>query len=184
MQTSVFSTLQRTLIILTAQIVRRCVSRCGRSEGPGTYEDLTYNSFIVINNTLAIVGGVAPHSPPNNILGVQSSNGTPSVTVATPYKTFSLESFWFGCDADLQQGSVNVAKQCTLTVAAFQKANDQEIATASYTFTPPENPVTQPPMVQAVLPNEFEGASMVTFIQSDSTLTGFGIDNMAYTAST
>lgn len=40
------------------------------------------------------------------------------------------------------------------------------------------------PMVQAVLPSGFENVYMVTIIQNDPTLTGFGIDNLGYTAST
>lgn len=114
------------------------------ASGLGTYNALTYNSFIVVSNSLALAGGVAPHSPPNNIItgaSFQSTNGTPSITVAPPYTKFSLNSFWFGCDAELQEAVVNVATQCTITLAAFEEASEEEVAVASYTFTPPEDQV-------------------------------------------
>ncbi len=101
-----------------------------------------------------------------------------------PYKTFSLKSFYFGCDADLDQGLVNQAVQCTITLAAFKKASNQEVAVASFTFTPPANLVTQVPMIQAVLPNGFENVYNVTIVTNNPSVIVFGVDNLEYTFST
>ena len=76
-----------------------------------------------------------------------------------------------------------MATQCTVTVAAFVKAGGQEVAVASFTFTPPEKVVGQVPMVEAVLPKEFMGVYRVTIIEDDPGVNGLGIDNLAYTVS-
>ncbi len=95
-----------------------------------------------------------------------------------------MKSFWFGCDADLDQGAANQAVQCTITLAAFTKGNDQEVAVASFTFTPPENVLEAVPMIQAVLPSGFENVYNVTIIQNDAEVIEFGIDNLEYSVST
>ena len=111
-------------------------------------------------------------------------NGTPSVTVAPPYKTLTLKDFWFGCDAELQEVAANVAVQCTITVAAFKKGNGQEVAVASFTFTPPAKAMTQVPMIHAVLPSGFANVYNITIIQDDPAVNGLGIDNLNYVVST
>lgn len=95
-----------------------------------------------------------------------------------------MKRFWFGCEADLDQGQAEVAVQCTITLAAFEKANDQEVAVASFTFTPPENVVKEAPMIQAVLPSGFENVYSVTIIQNNAEVVEFGIDNLEYSVST
>lgn len=90
----------------------------------GTYEELAYTSFSVISTSNTLAGGIAPHSAPMFVGSTPNANATPSITVVPPYKTFSMKRFWFGCEADLDQGQAEVAVQCTITLAAFEKAND------------------------------------------------------------
>lgn len=149
-----------------------------------TYDFLAYSSFSVLSNSLDLEGGIAPHSEPIYVGPDPQPTVTPSFAVVPPYKTFSLKSFWFGCDADLDQGLANQAVQCTVTLAAFKEASDQEVAVASFTFTPPPNLVTQVPMIQAVLPDGFENVYSVTIVQNDPSVIGLGIDNLEYTVST
>lgn len=60
------------------------------------------------------VGGVAAESPPNTALtaaDVQLTNGTPSFTIAKPYKSFSFFDFYFGCVVRSDEGVLGVATQ-------------------------------------------------------------------------
>ena len=78
------------------------------------------------------------------------------------------------------EGTVGLATQCTVTVAGFAKKGGQEVAIASYTFSPPPNPVGQVAMIHAVLPDSFHVPLYnVTMIQSGTT-NSLWIDNMIY----
>lgn len=116
-------------------------------------------------------------------MGPDPQSPTGIITVVPPYKTFSLKSFWFGCDADLDQGVVNVATQCTITVAAFIEAGGQQVGVAEFTFTPPLSVVTPVPMIQAVLPNDFENVYNVTIVRNNPSVIALGLDNLEYTVS-
>ncbi|KAL6716655.1 hypothetical protein ACLMJK_006223 [Lecanora helva] len=153
----------------------------------GTYKGLTYEAFVVggppLGVSLPSVGGVAAQSGHNyavseivrNVL-----NGTTSVVVASPYKSVSLLDFYFGCSTATANGVVKEAIECTITVAGFQKSKNQEIALASYTFTPPVSPVKPVPMIHAVLPSTFHQALYnITFANSNP-LASTEIDNFHY----
>ena len=66
-------------------------------KGPGTYKDLTYNAWVVVGSSgipFGGLGGLVKHSPPNFIVRdstYQSTNGTPTFTVAAPYKSASFK---------------------------------------------------------------------------------------------
>ena len=93
-----------------------------------------------------------------------------------PWKAIALTF----CDTNLQ---VAVTTQCTITVTAFQKSSDKEIAIASFTFTPPLKPVGQVPMVQAVLPSSFNKVYKIAVVQNNPATQSLGIDNLVYTVS-
>lgn len=78
-----------------------------------------------------------------------------------------------------------MATQCTLVIAAFEKASEQKVAVAaaSSTFIPPEDRVTLVPAIQAVLPGGFVSVYIVTVIENVPALDGLGIDNLEYTVS-
>lgn len=133
------------------------------------------------------VGGLALVSPPNRIISqVQNrlTNGTASFTVAKPYKSLGLLDFFFGCTARTPEGTVALAAECTITVAGFLRGSDKEIALASFTFTPPPNPVTPVPMIHAVLPDTFEQPIFNVTVQPDDDLLSVLIDNLHYSVST
>lgn len=107
--------------------------------------------------------------------------GTPSVAVTAPYSSLALLDFYFGCVTRTNVGSASVATHCTITVAGFVKNNDQEVAVASYTFTPPVSPVAPVPMMHAVLPDSFKQQLVkVTMIETTPLTTGLLIDNLHY----
>lgn len=106
----------------------------------GTYEDITYNSFTLVDGADETVGGIATHTEPNDILTSseqQATNGTPSLTITNPYTSLGLVNFWFGCVAHTGEAVAGLALQCTITVAGFESSSDEEVALASFTFTPP-----------------------------------------------
>ena len=80
--------------------------------------------------------------------------------------------------------AANQAVQCTVTLAAFKKAGMQEVAVASYTFTPPAGLLTNVSMIQAVLPSGFQNVYNVTVIENNPAVNGLGMDNLDYTVST
>ena len=138
----------------------------------GTYKYLKYQAWVTpISAVTAVpvrVGGVATQSPPGRILtasDVQLREGTPSFTVAAPYKSFGLYDFYFGCQVRTGEAAANAALQCTITVSGFVPKTNQEVAVGSFTFTPPESPVNQVPMLHALLPDIFhQGLNNVTIV--------------------
>ena len=131
--------------------------------------------------------GIPAHSAPNYIVTAvdqQASNGTPSLTILYPgstIKSFDLHSFYFGCGLDSVEGLVGVAAQCTITVAGLR--NEQEVAVASYTFSPLAGETTVP-LIQAVLPAGFTTSQNVTSIQNDPTADAFAADDFVITTHT
>lgn len=63
-------------------------------------------------------------------------SGTPSLTVAEPYTSFGLIDFYFGCESRTENTAADVPLQCTVTVAGFVSSSNEEVALASFTFTP------------------------------------------------
>ena len=81
------------------------------------------------------------------------------------------------------EGTAAVAAQCTITVAGFKKGSNQEVALASYTFTPPLDPVDLVPMLHAVLPDSFhQPLYNITVIMNDGLLRLL-FDTFTYTVS-
>ena len=82
----------------------------------GTYKGLTYSSWVIGGPTTGsvAVGGVADSSPPNSALtaaDTELTNGTPSFTIAQPYKSFSPLDFFFGCVVRDDESTVGVATE-------------------------------------------------------------------------
>ncbi|KAG7006794.1 hypothetical protein G7Y79_00013g035660 [Physcia stellaris] len=154
----------------------------------GTYKYLNYQAWSrplgALSGVPVRVGGVATKSPPNLIytsVDIQlQQKGTPSFTVVAPYSTFGLFDFYFGCSTRTDEPTANAALQCTITVSGFVPKTNQEVAVASFTFTPPVSPVAPVPMMHAILPDSFhKGLSNVTIIM-DNKLAALGLDNLHY----
>ena len=130
---------------------------------------------------------VVPHSLPNVIVTgfeQQAVNGTPSLTIlysGSTIKSFDLHYFWFGCALNSVEGVVSTATQCTVTVAGFR--DNQEVADASFTFSPPAGDLAVP-MTQAVMPGSFVQLQNVTIIQDNPTLEALNLDDVDVTTHT
>ena len=94
------------------------------------------------------------------------------------YKAFDLESFWFYCRLTNPEGELDAPVECAVLVAGFR--DGQEVASASYTFTPTVPQLLVPPMVEAVLPGTFSGLDNITLIPSDPELQSLHLDNVEY----
>ena len=132
--------------------------------------------------------GVLPHSSPNLIYTAveqQATNGTPYLTTlysGSKLASFDLHSFWYRCVDDTVEGVVTVATECTITVAGFR--NNQEVALASYSFTPTVANDALASMVEAVLPSKFVTLQNITFIQGDPNTQVIALDDISVTTHT
>lgn len=110
----------------------------------------------------------------------QATNGTPTLTPVKPYVYLELEDFYFGCALHTDESAATTAVQCTITVAGFATGSDQEVALASFTFTPPSVAVAPVPMEHAVLPLTFLAPKIVnvTIVQDDPLTQALLIDNV------
>ena len=75
------------------------------------------------------------------------------------------------------------AAQCTILVAGYAVNTGQEVAVATYTFTPPESPVEPVPMQHAELPNTFHQALGNVTVEVNSDAVALLVDNLIYVAS-
>lgn len=110
--------------------------------------------------------------------------GTPTFTIAPPYKTFVLIDFYFGCPARTTESTANLDLQCTVTVAGFHPITNQEVAVDSFTFTPPLGSTTPVPMMHAVLSSEFSQPLYNVTMIIDNKLAALVLDNLRYKVST
>ena len=91
----------------------------------GTYKNIVYNSWILRPDNTSLVGGYAPHSPPNTILSpglVQATNGTPTFTVAPPYISVGFKSFYFACDLQTREDVVSAQSLPFAPISAFPRS--------------------------------------------------------------
>lgn len=160
----------------------------GLPVGVGKYDDLVYNPWITATGEDSLAGGVMTHSLPDSVLTydvLQLTNGTPSFTVATPYKSVSfIKDFWFGCNLNALESAADVAVKCTVTVSAFQKNVAKAILVAKFTLTPPVNPLQKAPMIHAVLPSCFANVYDITVLQDNPVTEALIVDNLHYTVKT
>ncbi|KAI4130607.1 MAG: hypothetical protein LQ347_003315 [Umbilicaria vellea] len=149
------------------------------------YDGLQYTDFSLSNTSLQVTG-LGPHSKPNLVSSSPSQQLTqiPSVTTvysATPYSSFSLKSFWFGCFVMTAQGEASSTEGCTLQVTSYLSSSSSPYAMTNFDFAPSVSNLLSSPMIQAVLPTSgFDKVQKVTFQQSPAATVGFGIDNMEY----
>ncbi|KAL8789711.1 MAG: hypothetical protein Q9195_006708 [Heterodermia aff. obscurata] len=112
---------------------------------------------------------------------IQTNSGTPFFTAAAPYNSFFLLDFYFGCNLPTQEGVADVTTQCSILIAGFRKSDGKEVASASFTFTPPQGLTAQ--MIQAVLPDSFAGVYNVTVVQASPGTQSLYVDNLHYKVS-
>ncbi|KAL9610364.1 MAG: hypothetical protein Q9167_004934 [Letrouitia subvulpina] len=155
---------------------------------PSPYLDLNYNSFSVYGSLAPgtfPISGVVTHSPPQGILTGstdQATSGTPSLTVAPPYKSVTFDSFYFGCSLSIPEGAVDEATTCTVTVKGYSQANEQ-LAMKTFTFDAPLVSTAKVPQVLARLDKTFSNVYKITLVQDNPVEQGLLIDNVKYTVS-
>ena len=79
------------------------------------------------------------------------------------------------------EGEADVAVQCTITVAGFR--NGQQVAVASFTFSPIVGELAVP-MIEAVLEPDFVTLQNVTIVQGDPILQALVADDFNVTTHT
>jgi len=93
------------------------------------------------------------------------------------------QRFYFGCAANTAETVAAVATGCTINVAGISKTG-QEVASASFTSSPPLNPVGQVPQTHAILPATFKILYNMTVVVVDKpALKALGVDSFTYALS-
>ena len=155
---------------------------------PNPQQGLNYKAWVVPNNVGGVIpvpgiGGLKPHTPPNFIItatDIQVTEGKATISVAAGSKSFNPKEFWFGCVARTMQGAVMLAVSCTVEVKGYATVNGPSVASKSFTFTPPFEPIAPVPMIRAQLPASFNRALHHITLQQD-VLDSLWIDNLVYT---
>lgn len=78
------------------------------------------------------------------------------------------------------EGTVQLAAQCTITIAGFAIKDGQEVGVASFTFAPPLNLLGKVPMIHAVLPDSFHVPLYNVTIIRSGLINSLWIDNLVY----
>lgn len=154
----------------------------------GKYKGLNYRSFDV--SGLGLAGtqtlGFKPQSG-QNVAGAglltQGTTGSTALIPASPYKSFDLKSLYFACAVNSIESAVFVPEQCTVAFTAYKPGSNVAYQTINQQFNP-TNP-TLSKMRKATFPSTWQkmGKIEIAVVQAASTptLTGLGIDNVAYT---
>ena len=84
------------------------------------------------------LNGVPPQSNPNNALAGLSTTQISAITTAPGTKSFALKSFYYGCSAKLDQGAVDPAAACNVTVTGYSSTSStaKPVASQVFNFTP------------------------------------------------
>ena len=161
------------------------LSFCGAHIANALEPPQSINSWVL--NDPGTNATVIPHTLPNDIASAveqQAVNGTPylrTLYTGSKLKSFDLHSFWFGCLLQSVEGAADTAVQCTISVAGFR--NGQEVAVASFTFSPTLG-VLAVPMIEAELPSTFTTLQNATIMQENPTLQALVADNFSVTTHT
>ena len=146
----------------------------------GIYKGISYTDFGVstpglLNETLA----VSPESDPNIAVGFTS--GASSLSIAYPgskFKSFGLNSFYYGCNTALGQGEAETAVDCNITVLGYKAGSTKPVANQTFEFNPFLLGILASPPSFGTFEAQFQGLEYANFTFSPSTLTVFLVDNL------
>jgi hypothetical protein len=154
----------------------------------GTYQDLVWDRFNVINVGNALTG-VAPQSKPNVAVQYILSGGLGNTATLKPAssktKYFSLQSFYFGCVPSSQETAAGAAIPCTLTLTG--KRNGKVVVTQDISFAPSGlTGLLVSPMKRQEFAGAWSNVDEVDFEQTGllSAATSVLYDNVKYTTFT
>ena len=155
----------------------------------GIYDDILFNGMLVADNSLGLVAGILPQSPPNQLaygdtVPATIMEGTPEMTTVYPDTTvvyFDLISFYFGCAANGENSAAAVATACTVTTICVNP-DGKTVATESFSFTSSGGLTSN--LVEAK-PMGFKGCQYVTFTTSSDVASNLDVatalDTISYT---
>ncbi|KAL8695840.1 MAG: hypothetical protein Q9224_003122, partial [Gallowayella concinna] len=149
------------------------------------YKGLCYKAWDPVNvggPTPGVVAQSSPNAIATTTLINQLFDGTPTITVDYPGSksvAMDFKSFYFGCSTPTGQGAFQAARQCSILVGGFN-ADNQEVESATFTFTAVVTNLLRAPMVKANLPERFARVRTVTIVQTDPLTQVLLLDNASY----
>ena len=75
---------------------------------------------------------------PNQAAVLSNPGNLTSLYTGSKVKSFTLNSFYYGCGVRLQQAAAEPAAACTVTVSGYAAASSAAVATQIFQFTPAE----------------------------------------------
>ena len=153
----------------------------------GDYDGLAFNSLDVLQAGVGGTGlvGLEPESGDQvavNGLAKEVTTGTPSLVPVGSYKTFTLESLYFGCSVNEVTSVAGVPTSCTIAITAYLPGSTVAYQTINEQFTPQSTLKSN--LTQAILPKSWQkmGKVDIAVVASATTeaTTALVIDNVAY----
>lgn len=94
----------------------------GRINPVGTYHGKDYTGFDALQPGIPGVitlDGVAPETPPNQAVAGIMAGVVSAIAIAEGTKSFALSSFYYGCATQTDQGLIELATACNITVTGY-----------------------------------------------------------------
>ena len=156
-------------------------SAAAKTEPVGIHYGIFYSNFGVSQPGIdgESFTGVMPHTNPNDAIGFTS--GASSLSIAYPsskVKSFALKSLYYGCNTALQQGEVETAVGCSITVTGYKAGSTKPAATQTFQFTPAQPIDLQNAPTLGTFSSAFQGLEYANFTFTPSTLVVLVIDNV------
>ena len=146
----------------------------------GIYKGINFENFDVASEGVLneSTAGLIAHSNPN--VAIFLANSTTKYLLTTLYpgsktKSFSLSSFYYGCDAVLDQGAVSVAVACTITVTGYRAGSSAPYTTQTFDFTPAEPVDLMNPLTFGKFSTKFQNLVNATFTAEPTSLLDAGV---------
>ncbi|KAK5170314.1 uncharacterized protein LTR77_004901 [Saxophila tyrrhenica] len=155
----------------------------------GIYKGINYRSFNVLQNGVlgaAQVSGVKAQSgsqvAANSITGTVLT-GSPALIPASPYKSFNLQSLYFGCVVNSAVSVSGVPQQCTVAFTSYLPGSNVAYQTINQQFDPSNAVLSK--MTQVTFPKSWQkmGRVSISIVQATTTspLAALFLDNVQYT---
>ncbi|GAB7366490.1 hypothetical protein MBLNU230_g8283t1 [Neophaeotheca triangularis] len=157
------------------------------------HKGINYNSFNVVSVGVDVLGlpltGVIPGVLPQSGRQYIGTSITESLTRGGPafiidgesFKSFDLQSLFFGCAVNAVQSVAGVPQQCTIAFTAFKRGSDSAFETINVQFNPSG---LRTGLTQARFPRSWDKLSRVDIavVQATSTeaLNVLVVDDVAY----
>ncbi|KAL6715606.1 hypothetical protein ACLMJK_006567 [Lecanora helva] len=146
----------------------------------GIYQGLSYQGINVnqpglLNETF---NGVMPESFPNQAAVLSDPGNITSVYPGSKTKSFTVNSFYYGCGLKLQQAALEPAAACSVTVTGYAAGSGKVVATQEFRFTPAEVVDLMNPPTLGTLNSKFTGLEKVSFKYAPSATVLLLLDNI------